>query len=67
LGEQLLQQRNEMFELQNGVLNSLKQMLPQMAQEMESALIQLALASAKKLSPACPLKPTWLRLSFAKH
>ena len=40
LSEQLLQQRNEMVELQNGVVHSLKQMLPQMAHEMESALIQ---------------------------
>jgi flagellar biosynthesis/type III secretory pathway protein FliH len=49
LGEQLLQQRNEMAELQNGVVNSIKEMLPQMAQEMESALIELALESAKKV------------------
>lgn len=49
LSEQLLQQRNEMFELQNGVVNSLKQMLPQVAQEMESALIQLSLEAAKKM------------------
>lgn len=49
LGEQLLQQRNEMVELQKGVLHSLKEMLPQMAQEMEAALIQLALESAKKI------------------
>ena len=49
LGEQLLQQRNEMAELQNGVIHSLKQMLPQIAREMESALIELALESAKKI------------------
>jgi flagellar assembly protein FliH len=49
LGEQLLQQRNEMAELQNGVMNSLQQMLPQMIQETESALIQLALESAQKI------------------
>ena len=49
LGEQLLQQRNEMVELQNGVVNSIKQMLPQMAREMESALVQLALESARKI------------------
>lgn len=50
LGEQLLQQRSEMAELQNGVINSLKQTLPQLAHEMESALIELALESAKKIS-----------------
>lgn len=49
LGEQLLQQRNEMAELQNGVIKSLKQMFPQMAREMETALVQLALESVKKV------------------
>lgn len=49
LAEQLSRQRNEMIELQKGVADSLKQMLPQMAQEMESALIQLALESARKI------------------
>lgn len=49
MGEQLVQQRNEIVEMQNGVVNSLKQMLPQMAQEMESALVELALESAKKI------------------
>jgi len=49
LGEQLLQQRNEMAQLQNGIVNSIKQMFPQMAREMESALIELALESAKRV------------------
>jgi flagellar assembly protein FliH len=49
LGEQLLQQRNEIAELQNGVISSLKQMLPQIAREMESTLIELALEAAKKI------------------
>jgi flagellar assembly protein FliH len=49
LSEQLLKQRNEMFELQNGIINSLKQMLPKMVLETESALIQLALEAAKKM------------------
>lgn len=49
---QLMQQRKEMQELQNGILHSLKQMLPQMAQEMETALIELAMESAKKISGA---------------
>jgi flagellar assembly protein FliH len=49
LSEQLLKQRNEMFELQNGIIDSLKQMLPKMVLETESALIQLALEAAKKM------------------
>jgi flagellar assembly protein FliH len=49
LGAQLLQQRNEIAELQNGMIKSLKQMFPQMAREMETALVQLALESVKKV------------------
>jgi len=49
LGEQLSLQRDEMVQLQKGVVNSLKEMLPQLAQEMESTLIQLALESAQKI------------------
>jgi flagellar assembly protein FliH len=49
LSEQLLKQRSEMVELQNGVINSLKQMLPKMVLETESALIELALEAAKKM------------------
>ena len=53
--EQSLQQRNEMAELQNGVFNSMKEMLPKMALEMESALIELALESAKKIVGGLPI------------
>ncbi len=57
MGVQLLQQRNEIAELQNGLLNSLKQMLPKMAQEMESALIQLALEAAEKITAGMKMDP----------
>jgi flagellar assembly protein FliH len=49
LDEQLLQQRNEMIELQSGMVHSLQEMLPRMSQEMETALVQLALEAAKKM------------------
>ena len=55
LGEQLLQQRNEMVELQNGVVNSLRRTLPQMIHEAESALINLALESAQKIVAGLPI------------
>src|SRR5262249_49671818 len=42
LGGQLLQQRNELVELQNGILNSLQQTLPRLIQENETALMDLA-------------------------
>lgn len=53
--EQLQQQRNELAEMQNGAVRSLKEMLPQMAREMESVLIQLALESAQKLVAGLPI------------
>ena len=56
LGEQLLQQRNEMVELQNGILHSLQQSLPQMIRENESALMNLALELAQKIVAGLPIK-----------
>jgi flagellar assembly protein FliH len=55
LGEQLLQQRNEMVELQNGVVNSLQRTLPQMIRETETTLINLALESAQKIVAGMPV------------
>jgi len=57
LGEQMLQQRNEMVELQNGVLLSLRQALPQLIQENESALMNLALELAQKIVAGMPIDP----------
>ncbi|HEY5234486.1 MAG TPA: FliH/SctL family protein [Verrucomicrobiae bacterium] len=54
-GEQLLKQRNETVELQNGVLNSLQQALPQLIQENELALISLALETAQKIVAGLPI------------
>jgi flagellar assembly protein FliH len=53
--ERFLRQRNELQELQNGVVHSMKEMLPNMTHEMESALIQLALESAKKIVGGLPI------------
>jgi flagellar assembly protein FliH len=60
LGEQMLQQRNEMVELQNGVLLSLKQSLPKMIRENESALMNLALELAQKIVAGVPVDPAML-------
>jgi flagellar assembly protein FliH len=56
LSEQLLQQRKEMVELQNGVLQAMRQILPQLIRDNESALIQLALESAQKIVAGQPIK-----------
>jgi flagellar biosynthesis/type III secretory pathway protein FliH len=52
LSEQLLRQRNETVELQKGVLDSLRRVVPQVVQEGETALISLAIAIDAKLVEA---------------
>ena len=55
LNEQLAQHRGEAVEIQNGVLQSLSQAVPQVIHETESALIQLALDSAQKIVAGMPV------------
>jgi flagellar assembly protein FliH len=55
LGEQLLRQRTELLQLQNGVLASLRERLPQVVRQSESALIQLAIEVARKLVGDLPV------------
>ena len=55
LGEQLLRQRTELLELQNGVLASLREAVPQVVRQSESALIQLAMEVAQKLVGDLPV------------
>ena len=45
-----------MVELQNGILQSLRHILPQVVHETESALIQLALESAQKIVAGLPIE-----------
>ena len=55
LNEQLIHQRNETIEMQRGILESLQRALPQIAHEAESAMIEIALESAKKIVAAMPI------------
>ena len=55
LSAQLLQQRNEMVELQNGVVAALRQSVSQVIKETESALITLALEAAQKIIAGLPV------------
>jgi flagellar assembly protein FliH len=57
LREQLIDQRNEMAALLNGVIDSLQKTVPQLVHETESALIQLALESAQKIVAGIPVNP----------
>ena len=55
LNEQLLRQRNETIELQRGILSSFQTALPKVAHEAETALIDLALESARKIVAGMPI------------
>ncbi len=55
LNEQLLQQRNETVELQKGILDSLRRVVPQVVQEAETAMMSLALEAAKKFVAGQPV------------
>jgi flagellar assembly protein FliH len=55
LGQQLIAQRNEIGGVLNGVLESLRNALPQIVQESENALIELALESARKIVADMPV------------
>jgi flagellar assembly protein FliH len=57
LSEQLLAQRSELLELHQGILESLRNTVPQLARETEKALIELALEAAQKLVAGIPIKP----------
>lgn len=53
--DQLSAQRNEFLELQRGVLESLRQAVPQVVRDAETALIALALEAAQKLVAGLPV------------
>lgn len=55
LREQLIGQRNEFGGVLNGVIESLRNAVPQLIQETESALIQLTLESAQKIVAGLPI------------
>jgi flagellar assembly protein FliH len=55
LREQLCRQRAELIELQQGVLQSLRQSLPQVRSDCEAALVDLALEVSQKLVAGLPI------------
>ena len=55
LGEQMLQQRAELLELHQGVIESLRNALPRVAETTEKTLIDLALETAKKIVADMPI------------
>jgi len=57
LSEQLLQQRADLLELQQGVLNALREAVPQVIQQAETSLIRLALEAARRVVADMPVTP----------
>jgi flagellar assembly protein FliH len=55
LSEQLLRQRAEVLELQNGVLAALQQAVPQVVRQSEAGVVVLALEVARKLVSDLPI------------
>src|SRR6185503_4416348 len=55
LGEQLVQQRGELLQIQNGILRELHNSIPKLIQECEKDLVSLALETAQRVVGAIPI------------
>jgi flagellar assembly protein FliH len=55
MNEQLMTQRRELLELQNGVFESLRNAIPQVIRESEGTLAELALEVAQKVLAGLPI------------
>lgn len=56
LSQQLLQQRAELLELHQGVVESLRAVVPRLIQETERTLVELALEAARKIVAGFPIQ-----------
>jgi flagellar assembly protein FliH len=57
LTTQIVSQRTEMVQLQNGVLKSLNDAISQVVRETEGTLVEIALATASRLVAGVPISP----------
>jgi flagellar assembly protein FliH len=55
LSGQMLQQRNELLELHQGVVESLRRAVPDVIQQTENTLMQIALECARKIVAGIPI------------
>lgn len=55
LGEQLIEQRKQLLELQSGILRSLENALPGIVAECERSIVLLALESARRVVQQIPI------------
>jgi len=63
LHEKLIQQRAELQELVQGLLQSLRQSVPQVIRDTENTMISLALAVSQKLVADLPISPAMVEAS----
>ncbi len=57
LAERLARERKALLDLQEGLFESLRRAVPEVVQQTESALIQIALESAQKIVAGLPITP----------
>jgi len=55
ISDQLIRQRGELLELQNGILHSMAELLPEIRKQCEKSLIELAFESVKKIIGQIPI------------
>ena len=63
LGEQLIRQRSAVADLHNGVLTSLRDAIPQVMRDTESALVELAFEVARKIAVGAPIDAAQLQVA----
>jgi flagellar assembly protein FliH len=63
LSAQLVQQRAELIELKNGVIESLRQALPQVIRDAESAVLELAVEIARRFVCGLPISAEMVEAS----
>lgn len=63
LSEQLMRQRSELLQLQQGVLTSLQQAMPEVRQECEKSLVSLAFEVASRLVAGLPISAAMVEAS----
>jgi flagellar assembly protein FliH len=57
LAEQLVEQRKQLLDIQNGLLRSIQSALPNVVAECEKSIVLLAIESARKVVDSLPITP----------
>lgn len=60
LAEQLVEQRKQLLDIQNGLLRSIQSALPNVVAECEKSIVLLAIESARKVVDSLPITPAMM-------